>query len=421
MRCINCNISGISDFVFNINSYDQNDSAKLLKGRIFLAQSMLGSIKHKLESLFELKNTVVISSDGCSFTILVEDKKGIEKEFNDFADVIEEFFFEEYNAEIYPALILTKPYSQKDLSENMGKIQSDINTLTAHKKRRKFYNIIKKSRFVIKKSFRNGLCRLCEKNPVESGICSLCNTAMEYGARQDALSSLDLKNKYLLLISSEDIRESLNSEAKLEDLIKEFPSMYPVLTGEGRIVLIGSIDDVINFSLVLHKSSINYAGVHKISDNSTLRSVYRQTENAVLKSKRLLKVKSNDGAITVFDFTLKWNDLESAKELSDLVYKTVSDKKISKSFWYKYYNCWQATERINGNDHFSSRDILGAAGISSEINRCIELKEVFRQNKILNMDKLCRKDDETYKIMLAGLRYGISRVEEKRKSGGIYD
>jgi hypothetical protein len=303
----------------------------------------------------------------------------------------------------------------------MDKIQSDINTLTAHKKRRKFYNIIKKSRFVIKKSISNGLCRLCEKIPAESGICSLCKTAMECNGHQDALSSLNLKNKYLLLISSEDLRKSLNSESQLEDLIKKFPSIYPVLTGGGRIVLIGSIEDVINISLVLHKSSIIYAGVHKITDNSNLRYVYSQAKNAVLKSKHHEQGKCKQGAIAIFDMTLKWNDLESAKELSDLVYKTVSDKKISKSFWYKYYSCWQATERINDKDHFSSRDILGAAGISSDINRSVELKEVFRQNKILNMDKLCRKEDETYKIMLAGLRYGISRIEEKMKSGGIND
>ena len=182
-------ITGIQNFIFNINSINPRGLSKELRGRSFFI-SLLGSIiSLKILKELDLPYTNKIIDAGGKFIILAPNTDSTIKKLNNVYDQIMKEVIEKLYNSIIPVLNYSLSFSADDFKKgNLPNLLKNIEIELAKEKTRKF----SKSNFYFKnykfekmydEHLENDLCKLCKTFPAQKGkdICKICDLGIDLG------------------------------------------------------------------------------------------------------------------------------------------------------------------------------------------------------------------------------------------------
>ncbi len=139
-------------------------------------------------------------------------------------------------------------------------------------------------------------------------------------------------------------------------LEKDFIDIYTVFSGGDDLFLIGKWDDIINFSFELKKEFTRYtcnssqisfsAGIALLKPGFPITDFYYLSENSLEKSKHYNSKNfkfTSKNALTVFDTTISWEQIESCKNLD----KYFDENTFNTAFKYKILSFIEMAEKVD--------------------------------------------------------------------------
>ena len=180
---INGDISGIQDFIYRVSSPDdaQKDMSKRLRGRSLYLSLLCESITSRIIDDLRLDSSNVLFCGGGRFTIIAPNTNKTKKIIDEIDCLINNFFINEFNAELYLAVEFIDA-SNKDF-KNFNNVLSKLNNKLSENKKHKFKkyldNLFKERSDTCHVT---DLCHVCGKPTSNESFCDSCNEHVNLGA-----------------------------------------------------------------------------------------------------------------------------------------------------------------------------------------------------------------------------------------------
>ncbi|MCX8093973.1 MAG: type III-A CRISPR-associated protein Cas10/Csm1 [Candidatus Goldbacteria bacterium] len=229
---ISGDITGIQNFIFNINSMNPRGLSKELRGRSFFISLLGNLISLKILKELDLPYTNKIIDAGGKFMIIAPNTEQTIKKLDKIYDEIMMEIINKLYCSVIPVLSFSLSFSANDLKyENIPRLINNIQLELAKEKNRKFskndfYFNNYKLKNIYEKHIENGLCEMCKLYPKEkeSDFCLLCNIGIETGKELTKEQNIFINymdgNKLFGLDFSFD--EQIKNEAILTEQIRDF-------------------------------------------------------------------------------------------------------------------------------------------------------------------------------------------------------
>ncbi|TSA24208.1 type III-A CRISPR-associated protein Cas10/Csm1 [bacterium] len=242
----------------------------------------------------------------------------------------------------------------------------------------------------------------CAKRPDRDDRNKLHGTEM-LGVLKGDVDNLGLLFNFGLL--DEENRLSLTSYSTFSGLVdfffsqyipalieKEFPYIYVIYAGGDDFALVGPWNQVIDFIVRLyrdfnfftcHNPDIHFsAGIEHMRGKAPIKNAIHRAEGSLEKAKNLDKEKN---AITVFDTTVKWSEIEELLHVASQFQNWLENLKgFSTQFLYRLFSYHDMYQRFKSKDeHIRGRpeDLMYISYLHYDITRNISEK---KNNEMLN-------------------------------------
>lgn len=163
-------LSGIQRFIFSANISSGRGVTRLFRARSFFLQALTRSVVLSVQHRLDMSETSLILDAGGKFMMLLPNLDRTLKVLSEIEKELDEYFFENFNAELSLSIDYSTKASHEDLNlENFSRIYDSSNQMLELSKLTQFNRLLRKKGPLIDKEYgkfsEEGLCQVCAKHP----------------------------------------------------------------------------------------------------------------------------------------------------------------------------------------------------------------------------------------------------------------
>lgn len=186
-------LSGIQEFLFEINQRNPRKLSKTLRGRSFMLSLLVEIAALKILKTLNLPHSAKLMSSGGRFIILAPNREDVKEQLEKLAVEIEEAFFEKFLGKLTLNINFSTALSGKDFK--LGEVKNKINEANyglIEQKVRKNHAVLRQGKYqaIVDRTYdefikNDGECDFCGVYPKavrkEQANCTICNDAERLG------------------------------------------------------------------------------------------------------------------------------------------------------------------------------------------------------------------------------------------------